>query len=519
MKRLFTTTVTAASPILAAEESSSSNNNTASNPPPFTASDTLSAAPPTPATESGRPSSRPTTRRNDPNHPLAPRGIEVDGGYEGVPLIHFYTLPLNEAQEEYELVSSRLVTLLKSWDYSSYSITIAHAGYEKWSAVPVIVVIATNLESNHAEQMLAEFDSTDRRFIRECFCYEGETRGYVSGDNFRMPQEKVNPGYSIGPSAAVHGADPDASSSLGFYFCFDGDDDVYATCVHHALGSSVPLVAVGSIPPIPIRHPSARDLDAVIMDNEADLQKGVSGQISEHALLMSIKSLKEYIIELKNQKTDFGLVVGSAFGVVDVDGQPVSEDWLVIKVNPDRVGENHICGAVAARRGQRGLQWIPRDSYGVYINGIEHLSRGTWVRKCGRTTGDTVGQVGFAYAHAKFDDNPTETREWTIITSAFGDTPIFSSKGDSGAAVIDRQGNLIGVVLGGTKGRPTVLKGHENLGPVHVTYITSAPFLLQRISEAFGRRVVVRLVDLDRVPGIIKVDEEDGSSKHHSELD
>jgi hypothetical protein len=160
-----------------------------------------------------------------------------------------------------------------------------------------------------------------------------------------MPQEKVNPGYSIGPSAAVRSADPDASSSLGFYFCFDGDDDVYATCVHHALGSSVPPVAVGSIPPIPIRHPSICDLDSVIMDNEADLQKWMSGQISEHALLMSIKSLKEYIAELKNQKTDFGLVVGSAFGVVDVDGQPVSEDWLVIKVNPDRVGENHICGA------------------------------------------------------------------------------------------------------------------------------------------------------------------------------
>jgi hypothetical protein len=90
----------------------------------------------------------------------------------------------------------------------------------------------------------------------------------------------------------------------------------------------------------------------------------------------------------------------------------------------------------------------------------------------------------------------------------------------SAARVILELQSLIGKeILGGTKGQPTVLKGDENLRPVHVTYITSAPFLLQRISEAFGRRVIVRLVDLDSVPGIIKVDEEDGSSKHHSELD
>lgn len=191
------------------------------------------------------------------------------------------------------------------------------------------------------------------------------------------------------------------------------------------------------------------------------------------------------IVELKNQKTDFGVVVGSAFGVVDIDGQPVSEDWLVIKVDPDRVGENHICGAVAARRGQRGLQWVPRDWYGVYVSGVEHLRRGAWVRKCGRTTGDTVGEVGFAYAHAKFDDNPTETRELTVITSAFGDTPIFGGQGDSGAAVVDRQGNLVGVVLSGTRGQPTVLKGHENLGPVFVTYINPA----SSSSNALARRL------------------------------
>lgn len=167
-----------------------------------------------------------------PDRPLAPRGIETDGRFEGFPLIHFYSLTLNEAQEEeYEFISSRLIALLKSWDYSSYSIIIAHAGYEKWSSIPVINVIGANLQSNHAEEMVIEFDSTDRRFIRECFCYEGETRGYIAGDNFRIPQEKVNPGYSICPSATIRGADPDASASLGFYFCFDGDDDIYATCV------------------------------------------------------------------------------------------------------------------------------------------------------------------------------------------------------------------------------------------------------------------------------------------------
>ena len=78
---------------------------------------------------------------------------------------------------------------------------------------------------------------------------------------------------------------------------------------------------------------------------------------------------------------------------------------------------------------------------------------------------------------------------------------------------MNRVGNLVGIVLGGVSGKPIELEGHEELGPVYVTYITSAPFLLQRIERVFRRSLTLEQVDITAIPGVImgtgKQDEND----------
>lgn len=106
------------------------------------------------------------------------------------------------------------------------------------------------------------------------------------------------------------------------------------------------------------------------------------------------------------------------------------------------------------------------------------------MRKAGCRTGDTIGKIQFAYAHAKLEKNDSETCEYTIVTSVYGETKIFADFGDSGAAVVNRMGDLVGFFLGGVSGKPIELAGHgENLGHIYVTYITSAPFLFHQIKK------------------------------------
>jgi len=262
-------------------------------------------------------------------------------------------------------------------------------------------------------------------------------------------------------------------------------------------------------PEIPIQHPSSRDIVRQIDEVEAEIQATETGK-SE--LLIPVKELRKDLGGLKQLDTTFGTVAASAYGVAQSDNDKfISEDWLLIKVAAEKAGINHIRGSVvlAGKPSRPSLAWTPRDSYGVFVNGVDQPREGMWVRKAGRSTGDTVGRIEFSYSHAKLLDNPVETREWTIVGSVFSEKDVFAVERDSGAPVVNRVGNLIGVVLGGVCGKPLELPAHDELGKVYVTYITPAPFLIQRIGQVFGRTVSVEVVDLDGIPGIIKADKSD----------
>lgn len=500
MRQLFTSSrQVAETPANETTTSPSSTRPTIDDAEPSTSStsSTSSARPP-------HPQLRPTSRRHDPEHPLAPRTRRP---YDDLPRIQFYAVADGDAEAEFEVVAPQIVSLLSNWGYGSYSVSLAHAGYSSFDTVPVVLIVARELKFQQGNELVQVFDELPRQHLREVFCYEGDTRGYVIGEDMQTPQDNVDCGFSIGPASDVRGADPASSCSLGFYVRIDGDPAVYATCVHHALGSEVGPVALGSLPEIPMQHPSSRDLQKLVKDFENELKDAIaidSAAVKKN-LLVSSKQLKKDISKYKNLDTAYGDVVASAFGIMEADGLKVSEDRLLMRVNPARVGKNHIYASMAVKAaGSRGLAWTPHDYTGVFVNGVDNLAKGLWVRKSGRSTGDTIGRVQFAYSHAKLDGNPCETREWTVISSPFSDYGVFSSEGDSGAAVVNRKGDLVGVVLGGTGGKPIELEGHEDLGKVFVSYLTPAPLIVKQIASIVGRKVTVELVDLDGVPGIVK---------------
>lgn len=373
---------------------------------------------------------RPTSRRNDPNHPLTPRGIQTRATWQFLPHIQFYALHDESAENEFErVISPSLLALLREWGYPSYTVTFTHAGYSAGKTVPFVLVIAPMFKIEHAKLMVAEFDRLERHSVCELFCYEGDTGGYGIADQLQTYQSRPNCGSSIGPEFAIHGADPNTSSSLGFYLRLGDDDTIYATSVHHALGPNVNPIDVDSPPEISIQHPSFPDVASQIEQIESEIDAASNG---ESDVLVPTKTLQKVLQELKSLDNSFGVVVASGYGVVQIDGRNVSEDWLLIEVPAHKTGVNHVRAITfppGPGRSFRELEWTPRDTYGIYVNGLDDLTKGMWVCKAGRSTGDTVGRVQFAYSHCKLTGNAVETREWTIVSSVFGDKPIFAKKG------------------------------------------------------------------------------------------
>jgi hypothetical protein len=90
------------------------------------------------------------------------------------------------------------------------------------------------------------------------------------------------------------------------------------------------------------------------------------------------------------------------------------------------------------------------------------------VVKAGRTTGTTEGEVSFLYENVRLDECGETTQEYTVYTT--GGKSAFTDLGDSGGVVVNDHGMAIGMILGGTTGKPLVVRG-TNLS-VRLHYIT-----------------------------------------------
>jgi hypothetical protein len=106
----------------------------------------------------------------------------------------------------------------------------------------------------------------------------------------------------------------------------------------------------------------------------------------------------------------------------------------------DLAGAELNSGIPAIELNVRGLQ---------KINGAVQPTDGIRVLKYGATTGLTTGKdLGAAYREV---DSVGHAGEYFWIRTVSGD---FAEKGDSGAAVLDANRNLVGIVVGGKEGTP-----------------------------------------------------------------
>jgi hypothetical protein len=114
------------------------------------------------------------------------------------------------------------------------------------------------------------------------------------------------------------------------------------------------------------------------------------------------------------------------------------------------------------------------------------LTVNTRVAKAGPATGRTEGNVDFIYPHVKFTDSPEETAEYTVVSPDHQLVVRFSDAGDSGAFVINKGGEVVGMVLGGTYGLPNVLEGFESWGGIYTSYITPMPSVRETVERWLG---------------------------------
>jgi hypothetical protein len=141
------------------------------------------------------------------------------------------------------------------------------------------------------------------------------------------------------------------------------------------------------------------------------------------------------------------------------------------------------------------MKWYPRDGNRLFVDGEDELQVGIDVVKSGSDSNVTVGLIGFVYAHVKLEDSDEETPEYAVITE-FDDRRL-TLKRDRGAGVITAYGKICGLVMGGTLGKPVLLKGQEALGPVYASYITPFRAVRECLERVSGRRVVIDVVDVD----------------------
>jgi hypothetical protein len=430
-----------------------------------------------PSTPSLRPSAVLRPHDDADQDPFAPRPTYFQDRWEITPILKYFVRRDPMAEKEYLLLAPAVTSILRELGYNSYCVTFIHIGYELETSHPCILVIAPDFADKDAELVL-EFVRTSRErcTIARAFAYSGSFHGHQLGlETFQQHQQNPLPGSSIGSSAL-----PSLSFSLNCYFVAADQDDsqIYALSVHHGISEHPESIPLNAETVITISQPSRLDyehmreecLHAIEQLNEPT----EAPRPGAHQKMWAMK-LEENLRDLKAlDKLDikFGAVVASSgLGRVVWDGRLHNEDWALIAVDPEREGVDYMrTDSITAQE----MRWTPHDRYGQYLAGVgvlkvldENLDDSAEVRKWGSNTGVTDGPISALYSHVKLPGIPGETNEFTV-TTASGPASRFSDRGDSGAPAVDMRNHLVGMVLGGTEGKPVTLIGHERLGAVLV---------------------------------------------------
>lgn len=429
-------------------------------------------------------------RNSQPTDPFVRRPeVSSDRGFTGEPIITYFTKRDELAAEEFsDIIKDPVVQYLKEIASESFSVILTHAGYDELSSVPVVLVVAYPWTDTDAQVLINIFDNLQTKFVTRLFCYDGSTHRYGALQGFDEYWEKPVPGCSLGPESG------DTACSLGVYVKSKGDNvDTFALTVLHGFTNSEGYFPVsesgcdpaGSLDRCLVAQPAQLDKEnrVATLQHTHELYKE-GARSNEH----KANEIKAELDSIPRLNALFGRVHCGERTVLDYDGEPMSSDIALIKLSTDRQGQNKIM----FERIMKQWKWSPRDAESVYFTGREGIAFGDCIAKVGKTSGVTVGNIGFRYNAVLFDDSTETTSEFVVVSGA-GER--FARAGDSGGPVINTAGNLVGFILGGTNGNAKLLKGHENLGPVFATYISPSDFVFERVQALMGGEIEL-LVDL-----------------------
>ena len=422
------------------------------------------------------PSSR-DKRENAANNedPLRALPEIYNQGYMGSPRLRFFAVRNDAADVEFEHRLCNSILEYVEERYDSFVLILTHAGYQRESSVPVVLLCAHSLSDADAREVTEIFNATGCRVIRRLFCLEGRTESQFSNmTHMTKYQQHPSPGSSIGPVGC------DRASSMGPYVAFDGDDSVYSISVHHGLKDDAFPITETQDPPLIIQQPSSLDFNKYKATLEHGLLRATEGVRRNRRHQDNLQTELDNLMSLDCK---FGTVVASEFCAVMYEGHLINSDLCVIKAISERVGKNRL----TLDNEPGWVLWHPRDNEGsLILSGSGRLELGTRVAKVGKATAATQGTVEFRYARAKLSG---ATDKYTSEFCVLSDDRLtrFSDAGDSGGAVVNETGEVVGMILGGTYGFPKMMEGHEALGEVFFTYVTPWEFVAERVELLVGK--------------------------------
>jgi hypothetical protein len=266
-------------------------------------------------------------------------------------------------------------------------------------------------------------------------------------------------------------------------------------------------VSPNSTNPISICHPSATDYQENEETARSDIEqhenkiRDIKSKVGVGlASSAEIRSLPKKETALTAEKallsttqpfnTHLGYVFASS-GFRRKQQEPAKDgcsiDWALVRVHQDRLGDNKVRAVLHFPFGYNSLtlhlqfpegvfRWTNRPTI-PYITDTTVMDIGDRAVKWGRTTGHTAGTFNSIKSDVHLPDSDGPSREWCFIGRNWGD---FGGLGDSGSFVLSKDGDLGGLLFGGSQ---------RGLGEFVLSYVTPITEVFSDIEKQLGYSV------------------------------
>ena len=411
---------------------------------------------------------------------LAPRPPVVKDRFTHRPSIQYFCIPNEPGAREFEQIIDQLTTFLDAKAYSRVAVGVTHAGYEHRTAIPIVYVIAKGFRREDALWLTTEwFPSRELQILSRLVCYQGTARSQMAGDPFTL-HERLDP-VVMGSAISEAGGDTSFSSGI-FIQTTEQPNETFMLSVHHGL----------TMDPTPIDSKAAR---TIIQPSQIDID-GTKRILLEryHNVLVDgptprrpepAEYYKAEYDEFADADFDLGSAVHSMFTVTDYDNARVNIDIAVIQITTDRQVKNII---PYSKYHFGDEDWDgdfgPYKAGYIHISGEGILEKNKSILKSGMKTGTTSGRIELIYTRAKLTGIDEYTSEYTVVSR--NPHSLFAKSGDSGAIVVNENGQVVGMVIGGDDGVPDVLEGYDHWGALNTTYITPFALIRREVESCIG---------------------------------